>query len=59
LEVKNMGNVADKKEGKSVSRRDFIRLSSIFVAGAAVGTSGLTGVSSFAQDAKSTEVTMQ
>ena len=54
-----MGNAADKKEGKSVSRRDFVRLSGIFVAGAAVGAAGLNGVRSFAQDAKSSKETVQ
>ena len=36
---------ADKKEGNSLSRRDFIRQSGILVAGAAVGATGLSLVS--------------
>ena len=54
-----MGMVADKKEGKSLSRRNFIRQSGILVAGAAVGAMGMSTVSSFAQDAKSPGETVQ
>jgi len=54
-----MGIEVDKREGQSLSRRNFIRQSGVFVAGAAVGVAALSGVSSFAQDAKSSEQTIQ
>lgn len=54
-----MGMVADTKEGKSFSRRDFIRRTGIFAAGAAIGAAGLSGVSLFAQDSKPPAETVQ
>ncbi len=54
-----MGIVGDQEEGKSLSRRDFIRQSGILVVGAAVGATARSGVSLFAQDVKSTDKTVQ